>query len=548
MGGAHRLYGFCMAPKWGHEQFGNDQNGGRAMTTIDLDAVTSTLDKLPKLYPGPGGVAGVMLDGNLILARAWGYANIDAAQPMTIGTRLPICSISKKFTCQVLLATVGDPARLDRKVAAFLPQFTATLPTVKQMCDNQSGLRNYWALTVLQGAFAEQPFRREDALPLIARMKTGHFHPGTQYSYCNCNFRILSEMIEAKTGLALDVLYRQHIWGPAQMKSAVLTADTSRPEDGVVGYEGNDATGFFPAENAIYWVGDAGISASLSDMLAYEAWIDATRDDENSLYRRVSVPPYFADGAPAAYGYGLSRETIAGLEFTGHGGALRGFRTHRLNARAARLSVVVMFNHEADAHGAAEALVQAAIAQRTPAEALLPDGWDGQWIGPNGLLTRVESARNSAKVRHTSGVERVTLAANGTLSSPGVVLAREATGVTLTRPKDNTKAKLTPLAVLDSANSAEIAGHYHSPELDASMEIEARDGAVYARFTGALGSGRMERMAPAGLDVWTVATRRSMDAPAPGDWTMIMQRDAKGRVGGLTLGCWLAREVVYQRV
>ncbi len=518
------------------------------MTKIDLDAVTAALDKLPKLYPGPGGVAGVMLDGVVVAARAWGYANVDTAQPMTTGTRLPICSISKQFTCQVLLATVGDPAKLDDKVEAFLPQFTGTLPTVKQMCDNQSGLRDYWALTVLQGAFAEQPFRREDALPLIARMKTGHFPPGTQYSYCNCNFRILSEMIEAETGLALDVLYKQHIWGPAQMKTAVLTADTSHPEDGVVGYEGSDAPGFFPAENAIYWVGDAGISASLFDMLAYEAWIDATRDDERSLYRRASVPPSFADGKPAAYGYGLSRETISGLEFTGHGGALRGFRAHRLNARAARLSVVVMFNHEADAHGAAEALVQAAMAQKPPAEASVPDGWDGQWIGPNGLLTRLETGRSFAYLHHASGAERLTLAADGRLTSPGVVFARTATGLTLTRPKDNTAATLVPLAVLDSANAAEIAGHYHSPELDASMEIVARGGAVYARFTGLLGSGRMERIAPAGPEVWTVATRRSMDAPAPGDWTMMIQRDAKGGVSGLTLGCWLAREVVYHRI
>ena len=63
------------------------------------------------------------------------------------------------------------------------------------------------------------------------------------------------------------------------MKSATLTADTSQPEDGVVGYEGNDDTGFFPASNAIYWIGDAGISASLDDMMNYEAWIDATRND-----------------------------------------------------------------------------------------------------------------------------------------------------------------------------------------------------------------------------------------------------------------------------
>nr|WP_299507546.1 D-aminopeptidase [Cypionkella sp.] len=484
----------------------------------------------------------------MIAARAWGHANVDTAQPMTIGTRLPICSISKQFTCQVLLATVADPAVLDAKVAGFLPQFTGTLPTVRQLCDNQSGLRDYWALTVLHGAFAEQPFRREDALPLIARMKTGHFPPGTQYSYCNCNFRLLSEMIEAETGVALDELYKQHVWGPAQMKTAVLTADTSQPEDGVVGYEGSDAAGFFPAQNAIYWVGDAGISASLSDMLAYEAWIDATRDDEGSLYRRASVSPHFIDGKPAAYGYGVSHESIAGLDFSGHGGALRGFRAHRLNAREARLSVVVMFNHEADAHGAAESLVHAAMGRIAPAEAPLPVGWDGQWIGPNGLLTRVKSGRSYASLNHAGGAERLTLAAEGTLTSPGATLARKADGLTLTRVKDNTEATLVALAILDSANVDEIAGQYHSTELEALMEIVAHDGAAHVRFSGLLGSGRMERVVPAGPDVWTVATRRSMDAPAPGDWTMIMKRNAKGAVIGLTLGCWLAREIEYKRV
>jgi D-aminopeptidase len=80
------------------------------------------------------------------------------------------------------------------------------------------------------------------------------------------------------------------------------------------------------------------------------------------------------------------------------------------------------------------------------------------------------------------------------------------------------------------------------------MVIAARDGAAYARFTGMLGTGRMERMAPAGEDVWTIATRRSMDAPAPGDWTLVVHRDPAGRVAGATLGCWLARSLPYERV
>ncbi|PYF10226.1 D-stereospecific aminopeptidase [Rhodobacter viridis] len=517
------------------------------MTQIDLSALETALDALPKRHPGPGGVAGVLKDGVVIATRAWGYADLDTAQPMTARTRLPICSISKQFTCQVLLAEVEDLARLDAKVAAFLPKFTGPLPTVRQLCDNQSGLRDYWALTVLQGAKAEQTFTRGDALPLIARMKTGHFPPGTAYSYCNCNYRIVSELIEAETGAALPDLYRKHIWGPAGMTTAVLTADTRAPEDGVIGYEGSDATGFFPADNGIYWIGDAGISASLDDMLAYERWIDATREDETSLYRRISAQPHFSDGTPAAYGFGLAQHDIAGQRFTGHAGALRGFRAQRLNARDARLSVVVIFNHEGDTFGAAQSLIEAALGHKTPAPAPLPEGWDGQWLADDGLIVQIESGRRSASLRYATGGETVTLAADGTLCGSGVVLARTAEGLRMTRSKDNTAPALVALPALDSADAAEIAGRYSSAELEADLVIEARDGAAFARFEGMLGAGRMERMAPAGRDVWTVATRRSMDAPAPGDWTLVVTRDATGAVHGLTLGCWLARGVVYSR-
>ncbi len=517
------------------------------MAKVDLPALDAALDALPKRYPGPGGVAGVVKDGKVIAARAWGHANLETARPMTDTTRLPICSISKQFTCQVLLAVAGNPAQLDGRVAAYLPQFTGPLPSTRQLCDNQSGLRDYWALTILHGAKAEQTFTREDALPLIARMKTGHFAPGTAYSYCNCNFRIVSELIEAEAGVDLETLYRRHVWEPAGMQTAVLTADTRHPEDGVAGYEGSDATGFMAADNGIFWIGDAGISASLADMLAYEAWIDATREDEGSLYRRISALPQFRDGTPARYGFGLAHEKIAGHDFTGHGGALRGFRANRMHARGARLSVVVMFNHEADAHAAAQDLVRAALGEKPAAPALIPDGWEGQWLADDGLLVRIEAGRTEATLRYATGGETVTLTPDGTLTSPDVALSREGGNLTMRRMRDNTTPQLVPLPAIEAADAADIAGRWVSDELGAGMEIEARGGGVTARFDGMLGQGRPERMAPAGRDVWLVATRRSMDAPAPGDWTLRVARDAAGKVTGLTLGSWLARGIGYRR-
>ena len=77
--------------------------------------------------------------------------------------------------------------------------------------------------------------------------------------------------------------------------------------------------------------------------------------------------------------------------------------------------------------------------------------------------------------------------------------------------------------------------------------IECRDGGVYLWAEGFLGTGRPEIVKPAGRDLFIVMTRRSMDAPAPGDWTLTVRRDASGKVAGLVLGSWLARGIGYRR-
>ena len=176
------------------------------MGDLDEVALERALDRLPQSFKGPGGVAGVVWQGRVIALRAWGFADMYERRAMVGTTRLPICSISKQFTCAVLLDQVADLAALDARVAEYLPNLTSALPTVKQLADNQSGLRDYWALTVLQGALPEQTFGRNDALPLLARMKTGHFAPGTSYSYCNCwywNTRSINNINKRKTFSAI---------------------------------------------------------------------------------------------------------------------------------------------------------------------------------------------------------------------------------------------------------------------------------------------------------------------------------------------------------
>lgn len=518
------------------------------MTSIDTAALAAAIAALPERFKGPGGVVGVVHNGKVIAREAWGYADLDAGLPMTPGRLLPICSISKQMTCGVLLETVGDPSRLDARLAEFLPNFEGQRPSIQEMMDNRSGLRDYWALTVLHGAHQEGVFRREDARPVFARMKTTHFAPGSQYSYSNGNFRILSDLIEETAGRSLADLYVKHIFGPAGMQSARLAADTSLPLNGTIGYEGNGAVGWFPAVNRIFWTGDAGIAASLDDMLAWERFIDAGRNDATSLYSRLSAPVTFSDGKPARYGMGLAQDKIDDIAITGHGGALRGFRIRRLHAASARFSIVVMFNHESDAHGAALSLMRAALGKPAAGRSGIAadKSWSDSYVEPeSGLLLDVTTHGDSVLARFAGGTETLSVAADGAARSAGMTLTREGEGLRIVRPADN----LTGVAQrVEGAAATDIAGRYWSKETESLLEIDASGRTFAGRFDGFLGRGPMHAISPVAGDVFKLSTPRTMDAPSPGDWTLRVRRDASGKIEGVTLGCWLARNVAFSRL
>jgi D-aminopeptidase len=517
------------------------------LTQIDHAALENALRDLALFAPGPGGAVGVVHEGRTVAEHAWGYADMARRLDMTTRTLMPICSISKQFTCGVLLDLVGDPSVLDDRVAGFLPRFRGRRPSVAELCHNQSGLRDYWALTVLHGADPEGVFGREDARPLLARMQTGHFEPGSSYSYSNGNFRMLSDMLEERAARSLGDLYRDRIFGPAGMETAVLTPDTSQPAGATVGYEGNATVGYFPATNRIYWTGDAGISASLTDMLAWEHHIDATRDDATSLYRRLSAPPTFADGAPASYGFGLAHEQVAGLEATGHGGALRGFRLQRLHVPARRLSVVVLFNHESDAHAAALAIARAALGERgaPPGAKAAEPGWAGAYMDPaTDLVLRLDPGHGGLRARYAATPDRLQVDADGVARSADMTLTRDGEAVRMERPGENLRTTATRLS---GKARPDIEGSYRSGEIEGSLEIVSTGGVFYGGFEGLLGRGGMQPVLPLAEDVWLLPCRRSMDAPAPGDWTIRVRREADGAVKELTVGCWLARRVDYAR-
>ncbi len=520
------------------------------MTHAALDQV---LAALPSRYIGPGGAVAVLRDGAVLARHTWGWADAERRIPFTPLTMSLICSISKQFTCALLLDQFPDPTILDADLRRRLPLLEGEAPGILDLAHNQSGLRDYWAVAMLYGAPVEGHFGPQDADRIISRTRSLHFAPGTRYSYCNQNFRLISDLIEQRTGAGFGDLLRRRIFDRAAMPYARLNADTASVPGGTVGYEGTLATGFRPAVNDIYWTGDAGISACLEDMIAWEQFIDATRDEPESLYGRIAAPVTFRDGAPAAYGFGLARAQFFGRAATCHEGGLRGFRSFRVYVPEERISVITLFNHMADPRGPAVDVLGALL--DAPPAVEVPDVASGDFAGcylepESGIAVRIEmTADYRLRLQFGHGVDLLSPSADGDYRSASVRLHRGEAGLWMTRPHENLSSLLTPWEGESAPKSAnDIEGVFRSAELGAEITCVSAGGTLYGAFSGMLGQGAMQPLLPYGPDTWLLPCPRALDYSAPGDWTLRFTRDEAGRVSGLTAGCWLARGIGYHRV
>jgi D-aminopeptidase len=513
-----------------------------------LTNLDQALSRLASTYPGAGGAVAVVKQGEVLARHAWGYADLERRLAFTPQTLFRICSISKQFTCALMLDQHPDPTVLNDAIRARMPLLDGVAPTALHLAHNQSGLRDYWATTMLAGSPVEAPFDEAQARHLIGLTRSLHFAPGTRYSYCNHNFRLLGDVVAERAGQDLATLLRTRVFDRAGMPTALLCADTSVMPDGTVGYEGSLEAGFRPAVNKVIWTGDAGIGASLDDMIAWERFIDATRDDPASLYQRQAAPNRFSDGSPAQYAFGLGKVEMLGIKGSGHGGGLRGWRSVRFYLPSERISVVALFNHMADPRAAALDLLATLVP--TPAKSG-PGGAAGSFQGAfqepeTGLVVRVEPTQDHRVRLYYSGLapDLLDLGRDDEARAGTTALRRTPEGLWMDRGGENQSSRLTPIT---GEASQDVAGVFHSDEYEADFTCTSEHGGVYGAFSGFLGDGFMTPMVPVGPDLWRLPMPRALDHSPPGDWTIQFARDAAGVVVSAEIGCWLARRVMFRR-
>ena len=533
--------------------------------------VQRILEGVPVAFRVPGGAVAVVKDGELAGEKVWGFANLDERIPVSPKTIFPICSISKQMVCLVLTKLLRDDS--DKSFEhAFNIALHKLLPkhvtadqnlTTERLVAMQSGLRDYWALTVLWGARPGGRFSiYQDAPKALQRLGGFHFEPGTQMSYCNTNFMAVGLAIEKATGQTLGDLLGAIVFQPAGMKSAALRPDTERIPPPCIGYEGSEEKGYIPYQNRIEWAGDAGIQASLEDMIAYEKYVDRCTIGNDSVYSKNASQPHYSNGDDANYGHGLIHGNVGAIKTIGHSGGLAGFRLYRMYAPEKRTSVIVLFNSEPAVTDVAPHILKKMFGSETEdAEADAEEKLDVTWTGcylddEGGIAIEIRQDRPGEVLVNYGGHEdKLKIKTNDIASCDVMHVTYETSGqsIRVLRPKEHRSFTARPLSQpgrgIEDGDAPDYTGSYRSEKIDSTFHCTGSGEMLYGHFEGYLGSGPAHLMRHLGEDVWYLSCERSLDAPPPGKWTVIFHRSEDGqRINGATIGCWLARKIPFEKL
>ena len=261
--------------------------------SIDGTAINKVLQEAVD-SGGVPHVAAIAADRDgVIYQGAAGPREVGQSNPVTVDTLFRIMSMTK-MPCTVAALQQVEQGKLDldAPVADYCPEFAeiqvltgfdgntprlrppARQATVKNLITHTSGL-GYWF-------FNEQLVRWEETtgVPNVVAGSRASFtapmlaDPGEAFNY-GINIDWLGKVVEAVTGVGLDVAIKQGVTGPLGMdQTTFLMNDDQRPKSTPVHVKGEDGTwvsiGEILNQAPDWWAGGHGLYGPPSDYIKFQ--------------------------------------------------------------------------------------------------------------------------------------------------------------------------------------------------------------------------------------------------------------------------------------
>ena len=318
----------------------------------DRGAVVARIDSLVQAEMAKnqnvGVSVGVQQGTDLLLARGYGFAELELGVPADAETVYRIGSLTKQFTATAVLQLVEQgKIGLQDEITKFLPDYNTQghHVTIQHLLTHTSGIKSYTSLGPKFWNEASRLDLTNEQMIALFENEPFDFAPGEKYQYNNSAYFLLGVIIEKVTGLPYPRYLEERVLAPLGLRSTRYCDEQRVLPHRAQGYE--VAEGTVTNDGAISMNTPGAAGAMCSSVLDLLAWQQASNRAAliTAADRDKMRTGYVKSGDASQYGYGLGIGALDGHRQIAHSGGINGFSSWLAYYPDDQLTVVVLTNN-----------------------------------------------------------------------------------------------------------------------------------------------------------------------------------------------------------
>lgn len=281
--------------------------------TPAIEASRTDVEQAMAVSGTPGLSIAVSVDGEVVWAEGFGWADVEQQVPVQPHTKFRIASISKALTAGAMGRLIQRGyLDLDLPVQAYVAAFPLKRwpVTTRQLAGHQAGIRHYTG-----DEFASKAYYGDvvEALEIFAADSL-LFEPGTRYLYSTYGWNLISAILQGATGKPYLQVMQEEVIEPLSLHETI-----AEHVDSIIPWR---ARFYLPAEdegqvvnapfvdNSNKWAG-GGYLSTARDMARYgAAYLQPEGFLDTSIVELMWTPQSPTDGTPTTYGIGWNHAVI----------------------------------------------------------------------------------------------------------------------------------------------------------------------------------------------------------------------------------------------
>ena len=291
----------------------------------------------------PGLALAVIKDGAIILARGYGFANVELQAPVKPETVFQSGSVGKQFTATAVMMLVeAGKISLDDKISKYFPDAPESWQniTVRHLLTHTAGTTDYPQDFDFRRDYTENELlKRAEAIPLA-------FQPGEKWSYSNLGYLLLGILIHKITGEFYGDFLQNRIFKPLAMTTARIISEADIIPNRAAGYrlvkgELKNQEWVSPTLNT---TADGALYLTVYDLAKWDAALYTEKLLQKSSLKQMWTPVKLNNGKTQNYGFGWFLNEVQGHHIIEHSGSWQGFKAFIARYVDDKLTVVLFVN------------------------------------------------------------------------------------------------------------------------------------------------------------------------------------------------------------